>query len=432
MYKIHKFGGSNFINKEVFESFYKILSSFKGKSLIIISALGKTTRRLYESVNLASINKLDESLKILEKLEYFTQNIIEAIFENDAFKKECVEFVSNLFIELDNLYRNIAIFQELTPRTLDLVLSYGEQISATIFQQFLHSKNFQFKFISAQELITTDNNFTKANPLEELINVNIHKFLIPIFAENNVVLTQGFIGKTKDGETTTMGFESSNLTALIFASSLNSPEITIWTDVEGIYNIDPHFFSSARQIPILKFSDAIQSADFGSKIFYPHMLIEAEKQGMTIFYKSIINPVQHFTEISPRASEKQKLITISDKVFNVYSQNTAYAKIENLLIYEKQNSNFIVKHNNSFNFFTDNFKVIEQFEGANEQIDVYSVINLINYNVLDIYKIILNYSDLFINFDYKLYQMNDSVLSIFLKKIENQALLKIIEILTNI
>lgn len=426
---IHKFGGSNFGSSEAFQSFLKIIKEINAPNLIVISALGKTTRRLAEALELAEKGNLTEALDYIEKLKVFTINLTEQVINSQQIIKECLDEIEIQFGDIENYLRNIYIIRELTSKTRDKVLSYGEKLASIIFNYFLKDNSIDFALIDATDIIKTDNNFGKANPLEQIIEKNIKQKVQPLLLNSKIVITQGFIGSTEDGEITTMGFESSNLTALLFAQYLDANEITIWTDVEGVYNIDPNVFSFATQIPKLSYYQAKLAAKYGNKLFYPKMIKYAKENNIKINYRSLFNPEGKCTIISDDPSAKEIMYVFYDELYE-FKLN-----LETSSTFERKITEYLVKNNEEFVFtnrYSNELKILTNKKNLLPESTEYRLVSgliIINPNILKIYKNIIDFSNYFVNFDYTLYPLEENIsLLTFIKtdQRDTQNLLKIV------
>jgi aspartate kinase len=430
--KIQKFGGSNFISKYVFENFVSILQKTEGNSIVVVSALGKTTRRLLEAARLAESGNISEAVSINEKLHHFTSNLIETIIDDDSSRQICLEEVNTYFEHIGKYLRNIGIIRELTPRVLDSVLSFGERISLRVFEHFCISKNLPFSAIDAGEIIITDDNFTSANPLQELIKENINLKILPLFAKSPIILTQGFIGKTQKGDYSTMGFESSNLTALLFAENLAANEITIWTDVEGVFNIDPNIWLRANQLSEMSFTEAKKAAKYGNKLFYPKMIDAAAQDNMEITYRSIHHPEGKFTKISPLTNSKSKMVNIYDDIFflniNFFAIDEFTTHIFRKLMSKSDAFKYVSRFNDSADIFTNDTEIGTILNNSEIAYEQYICLTLINENILNLNKMIGEYSDLFLNLDYKLYPLEDGIYLLFIKKTSSRDISNILNV----
>ena len=431
---IFKFGGSNFNSKEAFDSFLSIVQEISSPTLIVVSALGKTTRRLAEASELAESGRLTEALDILEKLQLFTINLIDLVINSYEIKQDCKSIVDGIFLDISNFIRNIYIVRELTPRIRDRVLAYGEKISSHIFVAFLNDNSIKFSIIDADEVIITDNLFGKANPIYEIIDKNIKTKVLPLFEASNIVLTQGFIGRTEDGNLTTMGFESSNLTALLFAQYLDAREITIWTDVEGVYNIDPNIYPNAQPIPNLSYYQAKMAAKYGNKLFYHKMIKFAKEQKILIYYRSLFNPYGNITLINDNPINKETMFIYFDTIYSfkidLNENNNANQNFMDLFANQDNTFKFLVQYNSDFYIFTDNKAIMNSKENDIEYTTL-SGLFLINPNILKIYKTIIEFSDLFINFDFRLNQVENNVFLLLFRKTNNRDVNNLLKILLN-
>jgi bifunctional aspartokinase / homoserine dehydrogenase 1 len=177
---------------------------------------------------------------------------------------------------------------EVSLRTIDRALSYGELCSAYLFTSFVEQYCGKAVFADTRQLIKTDNNFGQAGIHEEICNILINKFitehigLIPVFT--------GFIASTESGITTTLGRGGSDYTAGIVASAVDADEIQIWTNVDGIMTADPRMVSKAFSIPRLSYSEAVELSYFGAKVIHPPTMFPARSKDIPIIIKNSFNP----------------------------------------------------------------------------------------------------------------------------------------------
>lgn len=161
---------------------------------------------------------------------------------------------------------------ELTPRTLDRIVSVGEKLALHLLHHALSQRGLSVATLPASELIVTDATFGNAAPLEDAIAERVRQRLLPTFDRADYILTEGFVGATLEGETTTMGKESSTLTAALLARQLNARELVLYTPVPGIFTADPMEVASARRIDHLHYDDAERLARAGLKLLFPTMI----------------------------------------------------------------------------------------------------------------------------------------------------------------
>jgi aspartate kinase len=273
---------------------------------------------LWESALSISKGEETESKMKIEQAKNFLFDLIENIIDDQNISAETNKNIKRLFEEISRIFYGVSITKELSPRTLDKILSFGEQVSAIVLQSYLKSRSIDARFIGAEQIIITDENFGAAQPLIEPTTEAVKRNLLPLFKETDIVFTQGFIGTSRNGYPTTMGFESSNLTALILAHILESKEVIFWTDVEGIRSSDPKIVRNTKLIEEISFETAEYLSLNGLKLIYPSMLKFFKLHPLTNYvYRSAFNPQNGFSLIVPKTETITPIILISEK-FNLF------------------------------------------------------------------------------------------------------------------
>jgi aspartokinase/homoserine dehydrogenase 1 len=197
------------------------------------------------------------------------------------------------------------LVQELSNRTLDLILSYGERLSAYIIAQSAKPYIPSTYYLDARNLIVTDKNYGSAKVNYEETNSRISKH----FKENpGVPIITGFISSTLEGDTTTLGRGGSDFTASILGAALNAECIEIWTDVDGVLTADPRKVARAFSIPQMTYKEALEMSHFGAKVIHPPTISPALKKNIPLFIKNTFNPHFPGTLISNKQSEHENSI----------------------------------------------------------------------------------------------------------------------------
>jgi aspartokinase len=229
-----------------------------------------------------------------------------------------------------------------------------------------------------------------------------------------------------------MGFESSNLTALLFAENLAANEITIWTDVEGVFNIDPNIWLRANQLSEMSFTEAKKAAKYGNKLFYPKMIDAAAQDNMEITYRSIHHPEGKFTKISPLTNSKSKMVNIYDDIFflniNFFAIDEFTTLIFKKLMSKSDAFKYVSRFNDSADIFTNDTEIGTILNNSEIAYEQYICLTLINENILNLNKMIGEYSDLFLNLDYKLYPLEDGIYLLFIKKTSSRDISNILNV----
>ena len=264
--KVLKFGGTSVGTPANLRIVKDILSSGKSdeKTVCVVSALGGVTNLLHEcSIKAAEADESYEEM--ISKIEHRHLDTIKDLLPVQGQSSTFSNF-KILLNELEDIMKGIFLIRELSPKTLDRVLSFGEIFSSHIIVDFLRSEGLKVSLANAKELIITDSTYNNANVDFEVTNQNIRSFM-----ENSesLVLAPGFISASKEGVTTTLGRGGSDYTAAIFAAALDADAFEIWTDVNGMMTADPRQVMGAHSIEKLSFHEAMELSHFGAKVIYP-------------------------------------------------------------------------------------------------------------------------------------------------------------------
>ena len=283
--KIYKVGGAVLAESSGFYRFISLVKSEISPAVFVISALGLTTRELKNAALIAQDKDFNLAKTALEKIFKKHLKFVEKTIPNDLpLIKINFKPIKNKALKL---IRGIALTGFLSNKTLDAVLSIGEELALAIISAHFNN-NENILIVDSSELIVTDDNFNNANPILEQCKAKIENY-IPILKQNKRIITQGFVARSINGFITTMGLESSNLTATILADILNVYELRIQTNVAGIYHADPKKYDSTSLIKSMSYDFAKSSAMNGLKLIYGDMIDIAKKKSIKIIYESGLN-----------------------------------------------------------------------------------------------------------------------------------------------
>lgn len=293
---ILKFGGSSVGNAERINGVIKILDQYyiseNKKIAVVFSAFQGVTDKLIE-VGILAYNRNPLYKEELMKLKKRHFEIALALNPQN----EITEKVDSLFGELEELLHGVSLIKELTNRTLDYILSFGERFSNTIISETMNNRGNKCDYLDASKLIKTDNDFGKARVDFELTNKNIMKFFKN---KKGIQIITGFIGSTVNDEITTLGRGGSDYTASIFGAALNARAIEIWTDVDGILTADPRKVKNSFPLKSVSYEEAMELSHFGAKVIYPPTMLPALQKKIKIVIKNTFNPDFEGTEIVAR------------------------------------------------------------------------------------------------------------------------------------
>lgn len=297
--KIVKFGGSSVLNAERIRRVANIVKYFskKGEKVaVVVSALGGLTDQLIKTSELAAQG--DMSYKsILKEVGMRHFAVLKNLIPNQK-QEEIQQKLINAQEELGNLLYGVSLIRELTTRTLDYILSFGERNSAFILSAVLKHYEVDAYYLDAREIIRTDDTFGSAKVDFPTTYANIQTH----FNEHNgIAIITGFIARSKDGVTTTLGRGGSDYTAAILGAALSVEEIQIWTDVEGVLTADPNKVPKAFPVKSMTYQEAMEMSHFGAKVIYPPTIIPALERKIPIRIKSSFKPEALGTYISEDA-----------------------------------------------------------------------------------------------------------------------------------
>ena len=288
---VMKFGGSSIRDAERIIEVEKIVRNhLNDKPILVFSAMGRTTDLLIH----AGKNALAGNIDIAE-IEKIHLTAIENL-------KLDPQPINQLLAELSQLLRGISLLKELSTKTHDNLLSFGERLSVRVVSQHFSAVGIPSKFFDAWDLgFVTDSNFGDAEIQEETFS-NISQKLQPdLVSYGYTPIVTGFIAKDRHGSPTTLGRGGSDLTASILGAALGAKEVIVWKDVDGILTTDPRIVPEAKPVPIVSFEEAAELAFFGAKVLHPLSIEPAMKRSIPVRVKNSYNPTHPGTVILGRA-----------------------------------------------------------------------------------------------------------------------------------
>jgi len=298
---VMKFGGTSVADGDCIKRVVKITSDFydKGnKIIVVVSALTGVTDQLLEVSEKAKKGNLDYVQDFIYKLKEKHLNVFENVIKTESIKKDLTSTITNNIGELEKVLTGIAYLGELTPKSLDYVLSFGERLSALILWGALRDTGIDTVYLSGKDVgIITDSNYGDARPLMNLTKYQIRQKLEPLLDKGVIPVVTGYMASTQDGFITTLGRGGSDYSATIIGVALGVDEIWIWTDVDGMMTANPKIVPSAKTIPEISYQEAIEMAVFGAKSLHPSALEPAMMEKILVRIKNTFNPSNHGTSI---------------------------------------------------------------------------------------------------------------------------------------
>jgi len=321
--QVHKFGGISLKDAACVQNVAQIIASQKGKLLVVASAMAHSTRA-FEKLFRAYF-KQQEYSSICLKIKEFHQNIVSNLFPD--YHHPIYNFLEVLFRKLLQELQT-APSQNYTYE-YDRLVCYGEILSSRILSDYLNLKGINNQWVDIREHLISEKIHKEAPLIWAVASEKINKRFN--FQNMEVYVTQGFIAGTNEGVSTTLGKEGSDFTAASLAYFLNAESLSVWKDVEGIYNADPKQFAEAEKIAEMSYKDAIELAYYGAKVIHPKTIKPIQNKAIPLYIRSFEKPEGDFTLIHS-AVKKQKyqpfyilktnqiLISISPKDFSFIAE----------------------------------------------------------------------------------------------------------------
>lgn len=288
-----KFGGTSLKNAEKIEQVKQIISqSLPRHPVVVVSAHSGVTDQLIELAHNALENRL--SIQPIQQKHH-------QLLHNLHLPTTLIE---DLLTELQDLLRGIQLVKELTPRTLDYVMSFGERMSSRIVAAYLSNNGIDAIPICSYEMgLLTDSNFGRAQPLPQAFE-NIASFLKKV---SKLPVITGFLGKNLQNEITTLGRSGSDFSASIIGSAINAEEIQIWTDVNGIMSADPRVVPHAVSIEEMSFEEASELAYYGAKVIHPSTMLPAMEKNIPVRILNTYNPTHPGTLVKKHSAPSKNI-----------------------------------------------------------------------------------------------------------------------------
>ncbi len=312
---VYKFGGASVASSAGVERVFEIVKDCDRRLVVVVSAMGKTTNKLEIILDNIIQQNTTEAFRLFEEIKIYHTQIIEELGLS-------VDFIEHIF----NTMHDYIQFNKFNDKSYefryDSFVSFGEMLSSTILAAYFTSKNYVNKLLDMRDIVVTDSTFREAKVDFNKTSARLNRAISLGF---KTYIAQGFIGGNDDGEATTLGREGSDYSAAIVANVLVCSSVTIWKDVDGVYNADPKEFKNTVLMPQLPYSFAVELAYSGAQIIHSKTIKPLENKDIPLYVKpfkpsesegTVINNVA--TRITTPIFIKKKnqcLISISPKNF---------------------------------------------------------------------------------------------------------------------
>jgi aspartate kinase len=291
---VMKFGGTSVATGENIRHVANIVADSVKQGyrvVVVVSALAGITNQLIEEAEQAKKGNEKQIREFTKKLVEKHLAAVTKAIENRRIQKEIEEIIKTTVDELEKVFTGICYVGELTSKSKDYVLSFGERLSAPIVWGALRDLKLETQYFTGKEAgIVTDSNFGEANPLMNVTTHQLKERIEPLLERSVIPVVAGYIAATQDGVITTLGRGGSDYTATLIGVALAADEVWIWTDVAGIMTADPKIVPSAKMLPELSYGEAAEMAIFGAKAMHPSALEPVIKEHIPVRIRNVFNP----------------------------------------------------------------------------------------------------------------------------------------------
>ncbi len=309
-----KFGGTSVGSAKNINKVIDILSTYalSGPVICVVSAVGGVTDKLLKAGMLAQ--QKDKNYEItFDNITSIHHDIVSELVPTE--NGTILSHIDTLLEQLQSLLDGIFLINELSPKTSDKLVSFGETLSSFIIAQTMQKRGMDCIQKNSQELIVTNSNFTKAEVFYNQTNAKIKDYFKE--AKQQITILPGFIAKSSSGEMTTLGRGGSDFTAAIIAAALKVKQLEIWTDVSGMYTTNPKLVKHAFPIKSLSYQEAMELSHFGAKVLYPPTVQPVLDLNIPIHIKNTLEPEVEGTKISNNVSQNPRVVKGITNINNI-------------------------------------------------------------------------------------------------------------------
>jgi aspartate kinase len=305
--KVLKFGGSSLKDGASMTSVGRIIASDQEEKVVVVSAIQGITDAL---IGFMSADRNEEEVQqFIKELRDRHLRILAEVAGSMDVKQTAVGLLTSQLVRLERILYGIIYLEELTPRTRDLVQSFGERMSVIVMAAMLQEMGVNAVPVEADELgIITDGNYGSATVEMELTRNNIAPKIYEMFKRQEVPVVTGFFGKTEEGYITLFGRNGTDYSASVISNAIDADCLEIWKDVDGFMSADPKVVPTAVPIGQLSYEEAAELSYFGAKVLHPRTVEPARAKNITIRVKNVFQPNYEGTSINPKGVEGHKTI----------------------------------------------------------------------------------------------------------------------------
>jgi aspartate kinase len=348
---VYKFGGASVKDAEGVKNLSSIVNPVDDDLVVVVSAMGKTTNAMERIADAYFTGDKEGCLSLFVEVKAGHQKVMDDLFGKSSVYQEGIDVWFNLLQKkLDENSSSDFDFE------YDQIVPFGEMLSTYIVNSYLNHIGVDSDWLDVRTVLKTNNQYREAETDWTLTEQLMKKYVT--FTSKRVCVTQGFVGGTTDGLSTTLGREGSDYTAAVFGYIFNAGYVTIWKDVPGILNADPRWYPSPQKIDEISYREAIELAFYGAQVIHPKTIKPLENKRIPLFVKSFFDPLASGTKIYKLKGhvelppvyiikKDQLLLTISPKDFSFIVEDSLS---EIFMVFSRNRVKINLMHNSAINF----------------------------------------------------------------------------------
>ncbi|HXX15879.1 MAG TPA: aspartate kinase [Candidatus Eremiobacteraceae bacterium] len=305
--QVMKFGGTSVGNAECIARAAKIIANGarQGHCVAVVSAMGGVTNQLVEAAQIAQSGNAQAATAIIGRLRSQHEQALNSLVKEGEQSAPVRKKLDSVLAEGLRFCEGTALLRELSPRTLDVIASLGERLSAPLVSAAVRELGIESEPVEATELIVTDELHGGAEPQMQATRAKSKDRILPLLQRGAVPVVTGFLGATLNGELTTLGRGGSDYSATILGAAIEADEVIIWTDVDGVLTADPRLIKDAQTIPEISYREAAELAYFGAKVLHPKTLRPVVQAGIPVWIRNSFVPEKSGTKITAQGQNSK-------------------------------------------------------------------------------------------------------------------------------
>jgi bifunctional aspartokinase / homoserine dehydrogenase 1 len=300
--QVMKFGGTSVGSAECIARVAQIIAkgARESRCVAVVSAMSGVTNQLIDAAKTAQTGNGQGAAAVMEGLRSQHEKALVALVQSQEERARIRKILDAALADGARFCEGTALLRELSPRTMDVISSLGERLSAPLVSAAVKELGLASEAVDATDLIVTDEFHGGAEPQMEHTRERSKARIVPSLERGIVPVVTGFLGATPNGELTTLGRGGSDYSATILGAALDANEVIIWTDVDGVLTADPRLVPDAQTIPEISYREAAELAYFGAKVLHPKTLRPVVQAGIPVWIRNSFAPEKRGTKITPQ------------------------------------------------------------------------------------------------------------------------------------